>query len=321
MKVLKKLLLLTPLIIFLGGCSDNNSNDASGSLDSDADNSLRSITMGILPSLDALPIIIAMEKGFFEAEGLEVIVEQFASARDRDIAFQGSPHIDGLVFDLVAASIYYEGGTHMVAASASTGLASILGNSDVTSLDDLYGNSILISRNTSMDFILHSALDFAGLTPDDVIIEEVPALPTRLEMLMSNQAGAATLPEPFATIGLSQGVNLLTTTRELGINPFIFAFRQEIAEEKREEIEAFFRAGNAAIEFLNTADREEFIDILINAVGYPAEFRDSLVLPEFLPFSTPSVENVERVLEWSRQAGLLTANLTADDIIFDVFGE
>jgi len=314
MGILKKFVLFASLIV-LTACT-NDSADAIGST-----YGYQPITMGILPSLDAIPIIIAMEKGFFEDEGLEVRIEQFASARDRDIAFQGSPHIDGLVFDLVATTIYHEGGTPMVAASSSTGLASLLGNNEINHLTEIYGHSVLISRNTSMEYILHKALESIGLTPEDVIIEEVPALPIRLEMLANNQAGAGTLPEPFATMGLAQGLNGLTTTRELGINPFIFAFREEVAETKRDEIAAFFRAGNRAVDFLNTADREEFIDILINTVGYPAEFRDTLVLPEFSRFTTPSVQNVESVLAWSREVGLLTIDLTAEDVIFDVFGE
>ena len=281
---------------------------------------LAPITIAVLPSLDAFPIFIAQEMGFFEENGLTVNLERFSSARDRDVAFQTVDTIDGLIFDLVALSIYAESGMDMVAASSTIGLASLIGAEGVESLDDLAGSTVLISRSTSMEYILDRALLAANLSPDDVIIEEVPALPTRLEMLLHGQAGAATLPEPFATMARDAGLNVITTTQELGINPFILAFQRETVEEKTAELQAFFKGVNAAIDYLNASDREAFIDILIDVVGYPEDARDTLLLPEFSHLVPLEASYAKDVLDFARDYGLLTRELTEADIIVDVFG-
>ena len=303
-------------LLLLASCANAQNESASISNDTQA---LAPITIAVLPSLDAFPIFIASEMGFFEDYGLTVNLERFSSARDRDIAFQTIDTIDGLVFDLVALSIYAESGIEMVAASSTIGLASLIGAQGIESLDDLAGNTVLISRNTSMEYILNRSLRAANLSPEDVIIEEVPSLPTRLEMLLHGQAQAATLPEPFATMAINSGLNVITTTRELGINPFILAFKRETAEEKTAELQAFLNGVNAAIDFLNTSDREEFIDTLIDIVGYPEDVRDTLLLPEFSHLMPLEADYAKDVLSFARDYGLLTRELTETDIIIDVF--
>ena len=304
-------------VLLLTSCTNTQGESAGASNDTEA---LAPITIAVLPSLDAFPIFIAQEMGFFEEYGLVVNLERFSSARDRDVAFQTIDTIDGLVFDLVALSIYAESGIEMVAASSTIGLASLIGAEGVESLEDLAGSRVLISRNTSMEYILDRALMAANLSPDDVIIEEVPSLPTRLEMLLHGQAEAATLPEPFATMARDAGLNVLTTTRELDINPFILAFGRETAEEKTAELQAFFNGVNAAIDFLNASDREDFIDILIDVVGYPEEARETLLLPAFSHLAPLEAGYARDVLGFARDYGLLTRELTEADIVFDVFG-
>ena len=281
---------------------------------------LSPLTVAILPSLDSLPIFIADEMGFFEDRGLTVNVERFTSARDRDIAFQSSDDFHGLVFDVLALGIYQQAGVDLVAVVSSTGLAALIGTPGVYTLDDIEGTTIIISRNTAMDFILHSALIAAGLEPEDIVIDEVPSLPTRLEFLLEGHAQAATFSEPFATIAVDAGLHRIVTTRDLGINPFVYGFRREIVEEKTDEVRAFLYAINDSINFLNTADREDFIDLLIDVVGYPEDTRDTLVLPEFAPLVTPTIENVQEVLDFAILRDIIQTPINAEDVIFDVLG-
>ena len=310
---MKKFFLLLAITTLFTGCGTPNDSPANDSQE------MGTITMAVLPSLDGLPIFIAYEMGFFEDHGVNVELERFSAARDRDMAFQATDHIDGLVFDGIALAIYNSAGFDMVAVSSALGLASVIGGEGIETLDDLYGSTILISRNTAMDYILDRTLLAAGLLHDNVIIEEVPSLPTRLEMLLNGQAEAATLPEPFATIAMLSGLNRVTYTHELGINPFIYSFRREVVEQRPEEVRAFFKGINSAVDFMNNAPRDEFVDILIDIVGYPEDTRDTLILPQFVHFTVPNAERIQDVLNFSRDRGLLTVDIAAEDIIVDVF--
>ncbi|MCL2580682.1 MAG: ABC transporter substrate-binding protein [Oscillospiraceae bacterium] len=279
---------------------------------------LAPLTIATMPALETFPIFIAADQGFFEDEGLEVHLEQFFSPRDRDIAFQADANIDGMSFDLVQLAIYQEAGVDLVATTSTIGLASLIGGQGIDSIQALRGQHILMTSNTSMDYILDRALASAGMNMDEISTDEVPALPTRLEMLLGGQAQGAILPDPFAAIALETGYIQLTDTQELGINPFILAFRRETTVEKLDELQAFYRALNRAVDFLNTAEREAFIDALVMSVGYPEHFRDTLVIPQFPPYAMPAPAIVEDALDFTRERGLLTRELSVGDIVFDI---
>lgn len=307
------------LILFFSGCAFGNagSNDTAQE-ETYRENIIMELTFATLPALETFPIFIADNKGFFEDEGLTVVLEQFFNPRDRDIAFQTNTQIDGMVFDLVQLAIFREAGIDIVATTSTIGLASLVGVQGAYTIEDLYDGDVLMTSNTSMDYILDRALTSVGMTIDNIVINEVPALPTRLEMLLHGHAVGAILPDPFATMALKEGFNLITTTKELGINPFIFAFRREVVEQNPEAMEAFYRAINRAVDFLNTASREEFIDILVGTVGYPAHVRDTLIVPYFPPHAVPTDDVVRDVIDFVYSRGLITVNMSTEDIVFDI---
>ena len=279
----------------------------------------KSITIGLMLALDSFPIIVAYELGFFEAENLQVNIEIFASATERNIAFQTIDEMDGIMLDFVALATFQEAGFDVVIPSNILGLSGIIGAFDVHNVDDLRGNTVLMAFNSAMHYILHTALIQNGMVPEDVYMTEIPSVPTRMEMLLNNQGAAATLPEPFITIAQLQGLNIVATTRELGINPFGLGFRREAMEQKPDEFQAFFRAINAAVEHLNASDRETYVDMLIDKAGFPEHLRGSMEMPIFTRFELPNEADLNDVFEFARYIGFLTIPLTAQDVLFDPF--
>ena len=314
MKKIIVLILLASILMVFAGCA-RTPQDTQGTTQ---DGQLSSLTIGTMPALESFPLFIAYTQGFFEDEGLTVHLERFFSPVDRDIAFQTGDNIDGKIFDLVQLAVYQEAGIDAVATTSTIGMASFIGGPNIYEIEDLRGLRVLMTTNTSMDYILDRALTSGGFVMDDIITYEVPALPIRLEMLLHDQAEGAILPDPFAAMALEEGYNLVTTTVELGINPFVLVFRREITETRLPELQALYRAMNRAVEFLNTADREEFIDVLIETVGYPQHVRDTLIVPTFPRYVLPSTSVVQDVLDFTRERGLLTLDITAEDIIFDI---
>lgn len=58
--------------------------------------------MGLLPTLDALPFVVADAEGLFQKEGLNVKLIYFGLARDRDAAIVAG-EVDAAVHDPVGA--------------------------------------------------------------------------------------------------------------------------------------------------------------------------------------------------------------------------
>lgn len=140
------------------------------------------------------------------------------------------------------------------------------------------GKDIAISTNTIIEYATDKILEKYGLSPDDVNKVAVPQIPARLEMLQSGKIDAATLPDPLATVAIKNGAKVIESTDRLGINPGVLLFSDQALEQKENEIKAFYRAYNKAVEYLKQNDKSSYIDIVIEKASFPEDVRDTIVM-------------------------------------------
>ena len=279
---------------------------------------LPELSLGLLPSIDAIPFIIAHEQGFDRKRGVNLNIQTFKSAKDRDVAFQAGK-VDGLSADLVAISIYNEAGLNVKITSTTFGEFDLLtGNSEIQDVKDLKGKTVILSKNTSTQYTVAMMLKQAGLTEKDIHVTEVPQIPTRLELLKNNKADAAILPEPFVTMGKTSGLRVLSSTNQAQVNPFVLAFPQSAIEAKPEAIRAMYAAYDDAVAYMQSHDQKDYIDLVIKEVGYPETLKDQIEVPAYIPANQVDVKEVEAAFVWAREQGLLTKNITPEEVISDV---
>ncbi|OAB46713.1 ABC transporter substrate-binding protein [Paenibacillus glacialis] len=303
------LFMLVVLISALGvGCS-KTSKEAEG---------VSSLTLGLLPSIDAIPFMIAHEQGFDKKHGVNLDIQTFKSAKDRDVAFQANK-LDGISADLIAIAIYNEAGLDVKVTSTTFGEFDLLtGNDEIKEVKDLKGKSVILSKNTSTEYTVATMLKKAGLTEEDITVTEVPQIPTRLELLKNNKADAAILPEPFVTMGRSAGLRVLSSTKDAGVNPFVLAFPQSIIDTKEKAIQAMYAAYDEAVTYMKSHEQSEYIDLIIKEVGYPETLKDDIIVPDYLPSNQVNVQEVEAAFTWAREKGLLSKNISPEEVISDV---
>ncbi|WP_239004638.1 ABC transporter substrate-binding protein [Paenibacillus tepidiphilus] len=280
------------------------------------------VTLGLLPSIDAIPFIIAHEQGLDLKHNVNLDIQNFKSAKDRDVAFQAGK-VDGISADLVAISIYNEADLNVKITSTTKGHFSLLtGNDDIQEVKDLKGKTVILSKNTSTQYTMATMLKQAGLTEDDITITEVPQIPTRLELLKNQKADAAVLPEPYVTMGTESGLRVLGSTNSAGINPFVLAFPQSVIDAKGQAIRDMYAAYDEAVAYMKSHDQSEYIDLIIKEVGYPDTLKEQITVPDYQPATQVDVQQVEQAFEWAREKGLLTRDITAEEVISDVqFGK
>ncbi|MBU5671074.1 ABC transporter substrate-binding protein [Paenibacillus brevis] len=279
---------------------------------------LAELTLGLLPSIDAIPFVIAHEQGFDQKHGVLLDIETFKSAKDRDVAFQAGK-VDGISADLVAISIYNEAGLDVKITSTTFGEFDLLtGNSEIQDVKDLKGKTVILSKNTSTQYTVAMMLKQAGLTEQDIRITEVPQIPTRLELLKNNKADAAVLPEPFVTMGEAAGLRMLSSTHQANINPFVLAFPQSVIDAKAEAIRAMYAAYDEAVAYMQSHDKADYIDLVIEEVGYPETLKEQIEVPAYIPANQVDVKEVEAAFAWAREQGLLTKDITPEEVISDV---
>ena len=238
------------------------------------------LTVGVMGSIDAVPLVIAEQNGYFEEEGVDLDLQIFKAANDRDAALQAG-ELDGVLCDETAISIYQNSDIDMKITGTTNGSWTLVAGKDsgITSLSDLKGKKVGISKNTMIEYLADDIALSNGLEVSDIEKVAIPAMPARLEALKNNQIDAAILPAPFNDTAVADGGVEITKIYNKDIMISVTAFLQEVIDKDANAIKGFYNAYNKAIEFINSNDISEYEDIIISTVGYSEDMRGNIVLP------------------------------------------
>ncbi|SFT84645.1 NitT/TauT family transport system substrate-binding protein [Selenomonas sp. GACV-9] len=314
MKKLLAICLTMLALMMLAGCGSPKQADTK--------KDMQPLTIGLMPDTDSLPFIIAQEKGFFKEEGIEVNIEQYKSAMDRDSALQ-SGNLDGAVSDMLAVAFAKSGGFDVKVTSFTDGSYKLIASKDsgIKDVKGLAGKDVSVSRNTIIEYVTDQILAKENMDGDSINKVIIPQIPTRLEMLQNGKLAAATLPEPMASIAVHNGCKFVTGSDELGINPGVIMFTAKAADSKKAEIQAMYRAYNKAVQYLNNTDRAEYIDLVIEKGGFPPVAKDALKLPKYHEAALPKESDVIDCIKWLNSKNLVSETYSYKDIVLDLLSK
>jgi NitT/TauT family transport system substrate-binding protein len=228
------------------------------------------VKIGYLALVPSLPTYVAVEKGFFAEEGLDVELVPFQSGTDIvDALIAGRIDADcmsaitGLWFAAQNAPDRFK--IFLVYAADSnvdnTMVVVVKKDSPLKDLKDLKGKKVgTFPGATSVS--LARAIIGTQIDPKEVIFTEIP--PTNLiGALAAGQIDAYFSPEPFGMIAVSQGVGrylikspctLLGLKR--GIAGGAFAFSTKFVQERPETAEKVKAAIEKGADFIKTNEQE-----------------------------------------------------------------
>ena len=310
---MKKLLLVITGLLAMGllstGCGGQKAEQEN----------LAPLVIGLMPDTDSLPFVIAKEKGYFADEGVQVELKEFKSAMDRDSALQ-SGNLDGAVSDMLAVAFAKSGGFDVKVTSSTDGSYKLIAGKDEQSQDvkGLLGKDVAVSRNTIIEYVTDRILEQQGMTGDSINKVIIPQIPTRLEMLQSGKLASATLPEPMATIAVHNGCRHIIGSDELGINPGIIVMTSSAVQDKKASVQAMYRAYNKAVQYLNSAPRDEYIDLVIEKGGFPPVAREALRLPKYREAELPKESDVTECIKWLNDKALVKDAYSYQDLVVDL---
>ncbi len=317
MKKFNKIMLIclsVILLVSLTACSASNQG-----IETNEKKPAKTLNFGAIGSVELIPIILADEKGYFEKEGIDVNIQSFKSAKDRDAAFQ-SGNLDGIICDEVAICLYQNADYDVKITGATDGNFMLIANADsgIKSINEMSGKSVAISEKTCIEYTLDTLLEKNSLEPNSIQKAMVPAIPTRLEMLRTNKVDAALLPEPFSTLAVKDGGILLGSANDAGIYTSVTAFTEESINNESAEIKAFFKAYNQAVEYINSTPISEYEDTIIKTVGYPADMKGKIELPKFRKNVLPKETDIKSVIDWASKNNLIRKELNPKDLMSNV---
>jgi ABC-type nitrate/sulfonate/bicarbonate transport system substrate-binding protein len=203
-----------------------------------------------------LPVWLAIDKGFFAKEGLDVTHEvtrgsegvmqgimsgkyQFGSAAlDNTIAYaegQGDVKLDN--FDAVAIM-----GVH-------SGMSRIVTRPEIKSLKDIKGQTVAVdAANSGYGLVMFKILELNGLKRDDYKVLAVGSGPNRMAALKDNKAVAAAVSPPEDIKAKADGYNVLADATEIigAYQGSAYIVSRAWAKAHEKEVLSFIRAIAAA---------------------------------------------------------------------------
>lgn len=169
------------------------------------------VNIGFLPILIYAPMYLALEKGYYAEQGLDVRPTPMNSGTDLAVMVSNSDlqvalsgigpafwnGIDtGLPLTLIAPG-HEEG--NPVATPLVVGA-----DSEITSIDQLAGKRVSVNAPGATEYWLNAALETGGLTIEDVELQYL-GFPDAVAALASNALDGAMIGEPLATAAVQQG--------------------------------------------------------------------------------------------------------------------
>lgn len=306
MKNIKKkiaAILIATLSTMVMGCTSKE-----GAITPDEDNTIK---IGLMPAVDTAPILIAEKNGYFSELGIDVEIEIYNNAQNRQSALQAY-EIDGAMTDFIAVATNVEGGFDIKATTMTDGTFPVLSNDGATNKKDIKVAMMEVSvTNYLVDMWLANDYDV-----EKVFITEIP---TRLAAISTGEVDMGLFPEPVASNGQLQGLTKTLYGLEDEYSPDCLVFTGKSIEEKPNTIKAFHEAYNKAVEAINE-NPEIAREILIEKIpNLNSEIKDMIVLPTYKEATLPSEEYVESIIEWTEKTLDKELTIEAKDLLDNNF--
>jgi NitT/TauT family transport system substrate-binding protein len=270
------------------------------------------LKLALLPILDALPIFVAQEQGYFQEQNLVVEFVPVGSAAERD-QLMASGQADGMINDLISTILYNKDGIQIqIVSFARTAtpdfpqyrlLAS--GDSGITSIEGLKGVEIGISEGSVIEYTTDRLLEAEGLAPEDIRKIAVPRIDLRMSMIDSGELQAANLPDPAASLAIQGGaVLILDDTSHPEYGNSVISFRKVVIDDNPQAIRGFLAALEKASTEINT-DPTRWDTLLTEQKLVPEPLIGTYEIPPFPTGGLPTEEQWIDVLAWAKGKGLV----------------
>lgn len=266
----------TVLALGLAGCSADGSTDSSNS--GDTDGSLEVVNVGVVPSASFVQIYIAIDKGFFEDEGLDVqpqdiqnaasIVPSILNGQLDFGAVAVSPFIaavdKGLPLKAVAnASNNVEEGT-----ADNTGIM-VAPDSGITRAKDLEGKVVAVNGLAALPHIAaEEAIRKDGGDPSKVTFVAI-GFPDMGGALSQERVDAIAVVEPFFSAAANAGNVLVTELYAAAFNPgstaTLYITSDELIASNSDMVERFQKAIDKANDL--AADDSALVEEILASYG------------------------------------------------------
>lgn len=269
-----------------------------------------SLKIGVMPAVDSAPILLAAKEGYFSELGLNVEVQIYTNAMNRQSALQ-SGGLDGAMTDVIALINNVENGFDIKVTMNTDGVFPFLMKGDLSGKKEITAGMMEVSvTNYLSDRMLSDQF-----TLKKVYINEIPA---RLEMISKGTLDLAVIPEPMASQGELTGLTKKLVENKDACSPDVMVFTGKAVREKKQAIQLFHQAYNKAVKLINQDDSAAR-DLLISKLNLKPEIKTRILMPRYQQATVPTDAYLKQVMVWNEKVLGKKISLTYADLVDDSF--
>lgn len=260
----------------------------------------------VLPILDALPMYVAQQEGYFEENGVSVEFIPASSAAERD-QIMAAGKGDGMINDLIS-TLFYNQDEIQIQIVRFARIATpefpqfrILAapESGIINVEDLKNKEIGISEGSVIEYTTDRLLEAEGFSKDEIVTIAVPKIPDRLSLLTSSEIPAANLPDPLSSLAMQSGATVvIDDSKHPEYGNSEISFRKEVIDEHPETIGGFLTAIEKAVNDINS-DPTKWDGLLSEKQLVPAPLIGTYQIPTFPIANVPSEAQWNDVVAWA----------------------
>ncbi|MEA2573785.1 MAG: NitT/TauT family transport system substrate-binding protein [Chloroflexia bacterium] len=276
---------------------------------------MTTVRIGYIPVMIFAPLFVAIERGYFAKEGIEVkltplqggsdaVVQLAAGNFDAAIGGAGAGLFNaanrGVKFTIVAPM-------HSERPPVTSPLVISAKRTDITKISDLKGKKVAVNATgAATEYWLAKALAREGVKIEDVQLQTVPFsnVPAALE---NGSLDASILGEPLVTINEDKGI--VKVLSEDFIDNFYSTylyFGDPLIKEKPEVARGFLKAYlQACRDLQGNYMNDDIAAIIEKYTQVPAGVVKRASLPQFEPNGRIPVDNITTLQDYFASRGLL----------------
>ncbi len=326
------------LTLFLAACGGNNNEKSQeGSEAGNEEKEKVSVEIGMLKLTSSAPLFIAIEKGFFEEEGIDAKEVWFEAAQPIAVATAsgdvdvGATGITASLYNMVAGGeellIVADKGREQEGYSSTAIL--VPNDSDVETIEQLAGKRIGITQTGSTyHYMAGRVLEENGLSVQDVELVPLNSIPGLMESLESKQVDAVLLNEPNISVAVEEGYGKVIAQigDEIDYQTSGIFFSKAFADNEdaaKRFLKAYIRATNYYYDAVLVKEGDEIApgenyDEVIEIIAKYTD-QDPELIKKGLPYMDRDgkllASDIQTQIDWYAKENLIDEAIDASEIV------
>ncbi|GEK29000.1 ABC transporter substrate-binding protein [Furfurilactobacillus siliginis] len=268
-----------------------------------AEPTITHVNFAVGPSIDALPIYVAEQQGYFTKQHLQVNITNVSTASDR-VSGMNTGQFTGVISGL--PEFIMTSGAHptgRLVGTATNYVALLTDDPDVNNVKDLQGKVVGTLANSTQEYATDLLMTQAKVNSGDVSKKTANSEKDLMTAASTQTASAVSLMDPNASVLRRQGARTLGQTKASQVNTGIVFSNATLTHHPQTSIK-FLKAYNQAVDYINAhPSSQTYQNVLVTNLGYPNDNLAALALPHFKHSMKVTDTQTAAVREW-----LLTNN-------------